>query len=103
MDSEQAEKKSVRVTIFNQPYTLRASGDPKEVVELARSVDELMSSIASHTGTAEAGRVAVLACLHLADKLSIVERELKGLREQIEKKSERFSSLLDQVIEGSKE
>ena len=39
-------KQPVRVTILNQQYSLRAPGDAREVEEVARSVDELLHSIA---------------------------------------------------------
>jgi len=98
MDSGGAEKKPVRVTIFNQSYTVRASGDPSEIEELARLIDDLMAGISSRTGDFEPARVAVLACLHLADRLGAVERELAGLRQRVESKSREFSLLLDQAL-----
>ena len=98
MDSGGTEKKPVRVTIFGQSYTVRASGDPREIEELAHLIDDLMAGIASRTGDAEPARVAVLACLHLADRLRAVERELDGLRARVESKSSEFSLLLDQAL-----
>jgi cell division protein ZapA len=100
MDSGETQKRPVRVTIFNQPYTLRSSGDPREIENLARFVDDLMESIASKSGDAEASRVAVLACLHLADRLRALERELAELRQRVEEKSAEYSLLLDQALEG---
>lgn len=100
MNSGQSEKTSVRVTIFNQPYTLRAAGDPGEIEELARVVDALMDNIASKSGNTDASRVAVLACLHLADRLRTIEQELAALKQRVDRKTEQFSLLLEQVIEG---
>jgi cell division protein ZapA len=99
MDPGASEKKPVRVTIFNQTYALRVSTKPGEVEELAASIDDLMANISSHAGTSDAGRVAVLACLHLADKLRTAERELALLRKRVGEESERFSDLLDKAIE----
>lgn len=100
MDPGGAEKKVVRVTIFNQSYTLRASGDPREIEELAGQVDRLMDSIASRSGDSDASRVAVLACLHLTDRLRTLEGHLASLTDRVERKSEQLSLLLDQAIEG---
>ena len=100
MDPGGAEKKVVRVTIFNQSYTLRAPGDPREIEELAKQIDGLMESIASRSGDSEASRIAVLACLHLADRLRTLERQFANLTERVEQKSEQLSLLLDQAIEG---
>lgn len=91
-------RQTVRVTIYNQPYTLVAD-DAGEVETLAHSVDELMIGIASRAGNVDAQRVAVLACLHLADKLRTIEHELAGLRERVDHKAHEFSLLLDKAIE----
>jgi len=92
------EKKSVRVTIYGQPYTLRVAEDPREVEELAREVDRLMETIAGKTGQGDATRVAVLASLHLADRLRLLERDLATLKQRVGQKSEQFSLLLDQAL-----
>ena len=53
------ERKTVRVTIFNQTYSLAATGDAEEVQALAHSVDELMTGIAQRAGNMDANRIAV--------------------------------------------
>ena len=94
------EKKQVRVTILGQPFTLLTGGDPAEMIELAHQVDELMAGIASRSQNLDSTRVAVLACLHLADRLRNVDGEFSGLRERLEAKAREFSGLLDQAIQG---
>ena len=95
MDSE---KKTVRVTIFNQTYTLGATNEDGEVETLGHTVDELMTSIAQRAGNMDAQRIAVLACLHMADRLRSMERELAELKDRVEQKSRQFSVLLDDAI-----
>ena len=90
-------RKAVRVTIFNQSYTLAATDQPGEVETLAHAVDELMVDIAKRAGTSDTGRVAVLASMHLADRLSAIERELADLKLRVEEKSRQFSMLLDKA------
>lgn len=90
---------TVRVTIFHQQYSLAASDDPGEIEKLAQEVDELMVSIALRAGNVDATRVAVLASLHLADKLRTIERELQELKAKVGEKSRQFSLLLDKAIE----
>ena len=94
------EKRPVRVTILNQPYTLVAGEDAEEVEELAHSVDELLHSIAAKASTADSTRVAVLACLHLADRLHTLERDLSNLRERVGRKTEEFAGLLERALDG---
>jgi len=93
------EKQPVRVTILSRPYTLLATGDPREVEEVAASVNELMLSIAARAPNADSTRIAVMACLHLADKLRVLERDLNQLKERVDRKSVEFSGMLEQVLE----
>jgi cell division protein ZapA len=92
------ERKTVKVTIFNQTYSLAATDEEGEVEALAHSIDELMTSIATRAGNVDGNRVAVLACLHMADRLRSMERELTDLKDRVDKKSRQFSVLLDDVI-----
>lgn len=93
------EKRPVRVSIFHQTYSLLASGEPREVEELATTVDQLMAAISSQAGTTDSTRVAVLSCLHLADRLRVLERDLADLKQRVDQKTEQFTLMLDQVIE----
>jgi len=95
-----SEKRPVRVTILNQQYTLLAGADARDVEELAHSVDELLHSIAAKASTADSTRVAVLACLHLADRLRTLERDLTSLKERVDQKTEEFAGLLESALEG---
>ncbi len=85
-----AEKQPVRVTIFNSPYTLLAQGDPQSVLDAAHSVDDLMHSIAAKASTADSTRIAVLACLHLVDRILHLEKDFKARTNEI-------AMLLDQI------
>ena len=100
MAANTPEKRPVRVTILSQSYTLLTAGDPREVEELARSVDELMLSIAGKSPNADSTRIAVMACLHLADRLHSLEQDLSRLKARVDRKSEEFAGLLEQAIEG---
>jgi cell division protein ZapA len=94
------EKKSVRVSIYNHTYSLLVTGDPSEVEEAAQEVDELMTAIA-RSGNMETSRVAVLACLHLQDRVRTLEREFNRLQARIDDTTRHFSVLLDEAIEES--
>jgi cell division protein ZapA (FtsZ GTPase activity inhibitor) len=88
----------VRVTIFNQTYSLVASEDPGRVEQLAQRVDDLMSKIAAHGANIDATRAAVLACLTLADEVDTLEQQLADLKQKVEHKAREFSLLLDEAI-----
>jgi cell division protein ZapA len=95
-----AEKRPVRVTILSQSYTLLVSGDGREVQELANRVDELMLSIAAKSPNADSTRIAVLACLHLADQLRSTELALASVRQRVGRKTEELAGLLAQAFEA---
>lgn len=99
MQAGSAETKSVRVTICNQTYTLGTTGDPAELEAAALAVDDRMRLIAAKAGNIDTARVAVLACLHFADELRALQRELSSLKSRVDTKSREFSLMLDQVIE----
>ena len=103
MDATSPDKQSVRVTILSRPYTLLATGDPREVERVAASVDDLMLSIAGKAPNADSTRIAVLACLHLADRNRRLEEEFKHLKERVDRASVDVSGLLDQLIEAAGE
>jgi cell division protein ZapA len=99
MERNAPEKQPVRVTvtILSRPYTLLASGDPREVEEVAASVNDLMLSIASKSPNADSTRIAVLACLHLADRLRTLEKDATQSKEAAGRKSEELA-LLEQLL-----
>jgi cell division protein ZapA len=75
-------KQPVRVQIFNQNYSLMVDGDPRDVMEVAHQIDELMVSIANRVSSGDATRVAILACLHLADKLRSAEKQIQSFADE---------------------
>ena len=69
MEQESTNRQQVKVTILNQSFTLLTTGNPSDMIELANQVDDLMNSIARRSPNLDSTRVAVFACLHLADQL----------------------------------
>jgi cell division protein ZapA len=97
MDAAESRKQTVRVNIFNQVYSVATAGDPQDTIEAAHEVDELMSSIARRAGNLDSTRTAVLACLHLADKLRNAESKLDSLRESVAQRARSLDSLLNRL------
>ncbi len=99
MDAPDPSKKIVRVSIFNQTYTVTLSGESDDTETLAHQIDDLMTSIARRAGNLDSTRTAVLACLHLADRLRTAERDLSILKNSIDHKTRDFALMLDRVFE----
>ena len=98
MESSTPEKQTVKVTILNRQYTLRAPADPRDIERVAAQLDDLMLALAAKAPTADATHIAVLACLHLADKLTALEREMEALRESVDQRSEKFRGMIEELI-----
>jgi cell division protein ZapA len=87
-------KQHIRVHIFNQTYTLLADGDESEIQDLAHEIDVLMTSIANRASSGDSTRIAVMACLHLADKLRSAENKLR----LYEDKSGKIAEMLEAAL-----
>jgi cell division protein ZapA len=75
---------SVRVSIFNQSYSLRsADGDGEHVLRVARLVDERMRAVADGLAVHDVAKIAVITALNLADELeglkNFYEAELRDM------------------------
>jgi cell division protein ZapA len=91
VEIESADRKQVRVNILNQSFTLVTQGDPNDMIDLANSVDDLMNTIARKSPNLDSTRIAVFACLQLADQLRSREAEISD-------HARRLSSLIDEAI-----
>lgn len=87
---------SVRVSIFDQTYSLRSQSGGEHVERVAKLVDERMRQIASHITTYDMSRIAVLAALNIADEMetskAYYEQEIQTLLAQLSASSEAHSS-----------
>ena len=91
------EKTQVMVSILGQTFPLVTKGDPADTENLAQEVDDLMNSIAMRSRNLDSARVAILASLHLADKLRQTEAELKALSGQVETRARHLSDMLAEI------
>lgn len=69
---------TIRVSIFDQIYSLRSPKGAEHIKQLARVVDERMRQISEHTTTFELSRIAVLAALNIADELEDLKTRVEG-------------------------
>ncbi len=95
MNNEKAQivvTEPIRVSIFNQVYSLRSHDDQERVKHLAQFVDERMRQIALLAPNHDVVKIAVLAALNIAD-------DFQRMKELYEK--EQSSKL--QAVEGHQE
>jgi cell division protein ZapA len=66
---------TVKVTIFNQTYSLRSAGGAEHVREIASLVDERMRHIASQLTTHDIAKIAILVALNIADEMQTLKAQ----------------------------
>lgn len=76
--------KNIQVEIFDKTYTVQGDLDEVYVQKLAQAVDAKMRTVAGVTGLVDAGRIAVLAALNLADEIESYRQERGELRQRVE-------------------
>lgn len=91
------QKRTYKVRIFNQTYSIVSSASEAEFRQIADQVDYLMHTIASRSGSADGVRAAVMAAMHLADRLRQTEKKLESIyadqREALEQVGEQTDYL----------
>ncbi len=70
----------VDVEIFGKVYTIRGDKDPDYVRRVAEFVDRKMREISEVTDTVSTARIAILACLNIADELLTLSQESEELK-----------------------
>jgi cell division protein ZapA len=83
---EIAVAETVKVTIFNQTYSLRSAGGDEHIREIASMVDERMKQIASHLSTHDISKIAVLTALNIADEMQNLKAQFAIEIEQLLKR-----------------
>jgi len=95
-DTQPPAAESVRVSIFDQTYSLRSQSGGEHIERVAKLVDERMRQIASHITTYDMSRIAVLAALNIADEMETLrayyEQEIQTLLSQSSSLAEANSS-----------
>jgi cell division protein ZapA len=96
-----ADREPTPVTIFGRTYHLRGDEDPAYLQELAGLVDGRMREIAEATGTPDTLKVAILACLNVADDYLQASRgRAPRPDEGTARRLARMVTLLDEALAG---
>ena len=90
--------RDVRVTIYDQDYTMRGDLDPEYIRKLGEYVDAKMRSIATRSQVVDSLRVAVLAALNIADEVHQLRVKQESQARAVERKVGDFSLQLDEVL-----
>ena len=91
--------KAAEVEIFGSIYHVRAEKESEYLQDLAEIVDHKMREISSNVATIDAGKIAILAALNIADELYQCRKQQEGEREQIQEKVVALVSRLEEALE----
>ncbi|MBV9572446.1 MAG: cell division protein ZapA [Acidobacteriales bacterium] len=94
---ERERNNSVRVEIFDQPYSLRGS-DPGYIQQLASYVDSKMRAVAEQTHTVDTARLAVLAAINIADEIHLLRSRQEQGSPEYSECAHRLASALDEAL-----
>jgi cell division protein ZapA len=92
---------SVKITIYDQTYTVAGDLDPTFVEDLAQYVDAQMREIARATGMVDSVKIAVLAALAITDELETLRRRSGQGREELRERAERCLRLVERALQQS--
>jgi cell division protein ZapA len=93
---------STQVEIYGSSYVVRGEHEREEIQELAALVDSRMREIAKRLpgAGADAGRLAILVALNLADELQRLRKQQEGERGEIEARVTELTRELGVLLEG---
>ena len=95
MSPPRTRKHSVTVQIAGEQHVLRSDAPVEYTRAVAAHVDATIRELGPGN-TLEPHRVAILAALVITDELFRVREELRGLREEVDRRSAILAELLEQ-------
>lgn len=98
MEKDSRAATSVDVEIFGEVYHVRGGQDRVYLQKLASLVDRKMREIGRHLPNVEAGKIAILAALNLADELLQCNQQQEGERAEIMEKVAELRGELDAAL-----
>lgn len=96
---ENKEPRLVKVRIFGQEYSIRATTEEKYIKEVAAYVDKKMAEIQKSVPSGlNASKIAILAAMNISDELFNARRGEYSFKGKVESKIESLIQRIDQVI-----
>lgn len=91
------------VTIFGKDYPIASDQNPEYVQRLADYVDRRMNEIANDGESFSTARVAILACLNIADELMRTKTEKDQFIHLMEGRIDKVTRMVEEKITGLQE
>ena len=91
---------AVKVTIFGREYPVAAGTGINPIGDVAAYVDGKMHELSGNAGGLPSGRVAVLACLNIADELLTLQQIEQKRRKALAERIDSLIELIDKELVG---
>lgn len=98
--SDDAAKRSVRVEIFGEEYTLRSEADEEYTRACARYVDEAIREAHLQSRVSEPHRAAILAALEITDELFRLRYHARRQDERLATRAAELRGRIEEALEG---
>ncbi len=96
------EKGVVTVQIFGKEYPVASDQNREYIQKLADYVDTKMSEIAAGGDTLASGRIAVQACLNIADDLMRTKNEKEQLIRTVQGRISTIAKMIEDRLENKR-
>jgi cell division protein ZapA len=98
--SEDTGKRSVRVEIFGEEYTLRSEAEEEYTRACARYVDEAIREAHLQSRVSEPHRAAILAALEITDELFRLRYHARRSDERVAARAAELRASIEGTLEG---
>ena len=96
---EDSEKKVVKVRIFGQEYSIRATADEAHTRECAALVDSKMAEIQrSAPSSLNASQIAILAAMNISNELMSAKRGEYSFKGEVESKIQSLIGRIEEIV-----
>ncbi|MDG1090024.1 MAG: cell division protein ZapA [Candidatus Marinimicrobia bacterium] len=96
---DNSEKKVVKVRIFGQEYSIRATVNEAHIRECAALVDKRMAEIQrSAPSSLNASKIAILAAMNISDELMSAQRGEYSFKGEVESKIKSLVERIEEIV-----
>jgi len=92
----------VQVQICGHTYTIKGEADQEYILKVASYVDRKMREVMEKLPVASPSKVAILASLNIADELFKERTQQRQDEEQLSRRTQRLSAVLDDLLEEAR-
>jgi cell division protein ZapA len=90
--------KSTKIEIFGQYYNIKGDMSDEYIDQLAIYVDKKMKMIADQSPMLDTMKLAILACLNIADELFTLKKAIEDKNKELERRADEILKSIDNYL-----